>query len=148
MFEPGVQSAHQGAELACWSSDSTMDFIGTPGEPTHRAGHVLDLTFSNIPFAQSTIRPDMQSGSDHETQVTTIPGRGHAPLEQVYYRIPEADLSKFAGLVQNGIAKLPNPWRLIDTEQIDSFAAVLTKVFNSSIQTVGRPDCRGSSPAL
>ena len=74
MFEPGVQSVHQGAELACWLGDSAMDFIGTPGEPTQRAGHVLDLTFSNIPFAQSTIRPDMHSSLDHKTQVTTIPG--------------------------------------------------------------------------
>src|SRR5271168_4068937 len=38
-FEPGVQSAHQGAELARWSSDSCMDFIGTPGELTQTAGH-------------------------------------------------------------------------------------------------------------
>ena len=147
MFEPGVQTAYQGTELARWSSDSAMDFIGTPGEPTHRAGHVLDLTFSNIPFTQSTIRPDMHSGSDHATQVTTIPGQGHVPLEQVHYRIPDADLSNFAGLVQNGMAKLPDPWRLTDTEQIDSFAAALTEVFNSSIQTIGKPDRGGGSPA-
>jgi len=75
MFEPGVQSAHQGGELARWSSGSGMDFISTPGEPTQRSGHVLDLTFSNIPFAQSTVRPDMHSGSDHET-LTIIPDRG------------------------------------------------------------------------
>jgi hypothetical protein len=80
MFEPGVQPAHQGAGLARWATESGMDFIGTPGAATHNLGHVLDLTFSNVPFAQSTIRADMQSGSDHQTQVTIIPGRGNVPL--------------------------------------------------------------------
>ena len=64
MFEPGIQAIHQGAELARWATESGMDFIGTPGAPTQRAGHVLDLTFSNVPFAQTTIRTDMHSGSD------------------------------------------------------------------------------------
>ena len=67
-----------------------MDFIGELGEAMQQSGHVLDLTFSNVPFAQTGIRYDMQSGSDHETQVTTIPGWGSAPLEQVQYRVPES----------------------------------------------------------
>ena len=82
------------------------------GEATQRSGHVLDLTFSNVPFAQTEIRQDMHSGSDHETQVTTIPGRGSVPLEQVQYRVPEAELKKLAGLVGNGIARLTNPWEI------------------------------------
>ncbi|RAL60503.1 hypothetical protein DID88_000278 [Monilinia fructigena] len=76
MFEPGVRSTHRGADLARWSSESNMDFIGTPGEPTHNAGHVLDLTFSNIPFASTIVRKDMHTGSDHETLVTSLPNRG------------------------------------------------------------------------
>ena len=146
-FEPGVQSAHQGAELARWSSDSCMDFIGTPGEPTQTAGHVLDLTFSNIPFAQSTIRPNMHSGSDHVTQVTIIPGRGEVPLEQVHYRIPDTELDKFAGLVKNGIARLPDPWSIRDKEQVDGYAEALAGVLASSIQTAGKPDRGKGFPA-
>ena len=109
MFEPGIQAAHQGAELARWATESGMDFIGTPGAPTQRAGHVLDLTFSNVPFAQTTIRTDMHSGSDQETQVTIIPGRGNAPLEQFHFRVPESELDKFAGLVKNSVANLTDP---------------------------------------
>ena len=67
MFEPSIQTLHQGAELARWATESAMDFIGTLGAPTQRARHVLDLTFSNVPFAQTTIRTDMHSGLDHET---------------------------------------------------------------------------------
>ena len=147
MFEPGVQTAHRGAELARWSSESGMDFIGIPGEPTQRAGHVLDLTFSNIPFAQSMVRPDMHSGSDHETQVTNIPGCGKIPLEQFHYRIPEADLPKFVGLVKNGIAGLSDPWLIADAEQADSYATALAEVFSSAIRTSGKPDRGKGSPA-
>ena len=43
MFKPRVQANHQGAELAHWSRASAMDYISVPGEPTQRAGHVLDL---------------------------------------------------------------------------------------------------------
>jgi len=51
----------------------------------------------------------MHSGSDHETQVTVIPGRGTVPLEQFRHRISKADLNKFTGLVNNGVAQLSNP---------------------------------------
>ena len=147
MFEPGVQAAHQGAELARWATESGMDFIGTPGAPTQRAGHVLDLTFSNVSFAQTTIRTDMHSGSDHETQVTIIPGRGNVPLEQFHFRVPESELDKFAGLVKNSVANLINPWHLTDTTQIDKYAITLAEIFNSAIQTVGRPDRCGGNKA-
>ena len=147
MFEPGVQPVHQGAELARWASDSGMDYIGTPGDPTQRAGHVLDLTFSNIPFAHTIIKPDMHSGSDHETQVTTIPGRGSVPLEQYHYRVPETELDKFAGLVQIGAARLPDVWSLTEPEQVDGFAVSLAEVIRSAIQAVGKPDRGGGSPA-
>jgi hypothetical protein len=50
-FEPGSVTTGGGSELARWAQTHAMDFIGQPGVPTHRAGHVIDLTFSNIPFA-------------------------------------------------------------------------------------------------
>ncbi|KAG0157411.1 hypothetical protein PDIDSM_4596 [Penicillium digitatum] len=81
-FEPGVANANRGGEIAQWSSDSGLDFIGERGVPTHQAGHVLDLTFSNIPYASTVVREDLATGSDHESLVTRIPGRGRVPLEQ------------------------------------------------------------------
>jgi hypothetical protein len=58
-----------------------MDYIGNPGEATHNAGYVLDLSFSNIPFATTSIRTDMYCALDHKVQVTVILGRGKVPLE-------------------------------------------------------------------
>ena len=109
MFEPSIQAAHQGAELARWATESGMDFIGTLGAPTQRARHVLDLTFSNVPFAQTTIQTDMHSGLDHETQVTIIPSRGNVPLEQFHFRVLESELDRFARLVKNSAANLTDP---------------------------------------
>jgi hypothetical protein len=133
MFEPGVLSAHQGAELAKWAIESGIDFIGTPGEPTQKHGHVLNLTFSNVPFAYSIVRKEMQCGSDHETQVTIIPGRGIKPLDQFHYRVPEAELTKFARLVINRVATLTDPWQLTNLTHIDNYAISLAEVLNSTI---------------
>lgn len=137
-FEPGVQPLHRGGELADWSIASAMDYIGDAGVPTQKRGHVIDLTFSNIPWTYTSIRDDMQCGSDHMTQVTVIPGRGNIPLEQFHYRVPDSELFKFAGLVKNGMAKLPNPWEFTTVEQIDSYTNGLSEVFKSATETAGK----------
>ena len=81
MFEPGVITAQGGSRLAEWSIASGMDYVGEPGKATHRAGHVIDLSFSNIPFTSTTVREDLHCGSDHYTLVTVIPRRGKQPLD-------------------------------------------------------------------
>src|ERR1700712_862282 len=117
-FEPGVETKGRGGELADWASAADMDFIGAPGEPTHRKGHVLDLTFSNAPNSITIIRGDMHCGSDHETQVTTLPSRGKIPVEQVHYRVPDSDLDKFAGLMKQGLASFPDPSTLTTADEL------------------------------
>jgi hypothetical protein len=72
-FEPTITAANGGVELAGWAASASMNYIGVPGQPTHCAGHVLDLTFSNILFAQSAFDASMHSGSDYETIVTSVP---------------------------------------------------------------------------
>lgn len=67
LFRPGVTTSDQGALLAGWSAMSGMEFTGAPGVTAHRAGHTIDLTFLNIPFADSIVAAELNSGSDHET---------------------------------------------------------------------------------
>ncbi|KAF7133736.1 hypothetical protein CNMCM5793_005090 [Aspergillus hiratsukae] len=55
VIDYGVMNTHQGAELAEWASASGMNFIGERGVPTRRHGHVIDLTFSNVPFARTEL---------------------------------------------------------------------------------------------
>ncbi|RAL62128.1 hypothetical protein DID88_002614 [Monilinia fructigena] len=96
MFEPGVESSNQGASLAAWSLDSGADFIGEPGEPTHRAGHTIDLTFSNIPFAETTVRHDLDCGSDHFTLITIVPEKSQGADSNTGFRVTEANLPSYA----------------------------------------------------
>jgi hypothetical protein len=99
-FEPGTDARNGGIELNQWSIDNNMSFIGEPGEATHQAGHVIDLTFSNIPFATTEVAEDLHCGSDHFTLLTTIPARGRQPLDQFHYRVPTRRLHQFNALVE------------------------------------------------
>lgn len=123
-----------------WSTDNMMDFIGEPGVPTQRCGHVLDLTFSNILWAQTTVRADMHCGSDHETQVTIVPGRWDVPSRQQYYRITEADLGKFTGLVEIGVSALEDPWSISCEGEANAFAEAITRIFKVATENAGRLD--------
>ncbi|KAG0158422.1 hypothetical protein PDIDSM_5936 [Penicillium digitatum] len=111
-----------------WSSDSGLDFIGEPGVPTHQAGHVLDLTFSNIPYASTVVREDLATGSDHESLVTRIP---------VAAGVPESKLPKLSSLIGTGIRSLPDPSSIETHDQLDQFAATLTALFQDAIKTAG-----------
>lgn len=149
-FEPGAISAHRGAELERWAGTNNLDYIGTPGLATHRAGHVLDLTFSNIAFAATRIRYDMNCGSNHETQVTVIPAWGRPRLEQHHYQVLEAALEKFAGLVELGMIGALDPRCASSTDDIDACVESLTAALKTATETAGKPnrDAGHAAPAL
>ncbi|RAL66944.1 hypothetical protein DID88_007726 [Monilinia fructigena] len=138
-YEPGVLSATQGATLSNWSQDTGMVFIGEVGIPTHRVGHVIDLTFSNIPFAEMVVRRDMDCGSDHYTQVTTIPGRGTPPNKRVGYRVTEDGLYTFASLIESGAYWLPKVRHIASDVELETATEQLTDLFQRAIRTAGRP---------
>jgi hypothetical protein len=119
-----------------------MDYIGVPGQPTHCAGHVLDLTFSNIPFAQSAVDASMHSGSDHETIVISvpIPTAGTPNLEQYHYRVPEASLPRFSGLVEIGVQNIPDPLATHDAAQLNECVTLLTDTIQHLVQAAGKLD--------
>jgi hypothetical protein len=50
MFKLGVVNTNKEGKLAAWSSTSGIDYIKNLEKATHDAGHVLDLSFSNISF--------------------------------------------------------------------------------------------------
>ncbi|KAH8753240.1 Endonuclease/exonuclease/phosphatase, partial [Diaporthe sp. PMI_573] len=67
LWEPGIRSENGGRALAKWSGDSGMEYTGQPGLPTQKAGHVLDLVFSNVPFVTTAVSEELRTLSDHET---------------------------------------------------------------------------------
>jgi hypothetical protein len=66
MFKPGITDTNKEGELAAWSSVSGIDYIRNPEEVTHDAGHVLDLSFLNIPFATTSIQTDIHCTLDYK----------------------------------------------------------------------------------
>ncbi|RAL63688.1 hypothetical protein DID88_003731 [Monilinia fructigena] len=138
MFEPGIHSSNQGSLLAAWSLSSGADFIGDPGEPTHRAGHTIDLTFSNIPFAETKVRHDLDSGSDHFTLVTLIPGRGQQTNANTGYRVAEDSLERFAHIINSEVPLLPRPASAQGPGDLDDVARLLTILFQNAIKAVGK----------
>ena len=86
-----------------------IDFIREIRTLTQRCGHVLDLTFLNILWSQTTVCTNIHYGSDHETQVTVLLGRGDAPSRQQHYRVTEVNLGKFKGLIEIGTIALRDP---------------------------------------
>jgi len=139
LFEPGSITAHGGSEVARWASQSDIPFIGEPGEPTHRAGHVIDVSFSNIPFARTSVQAALHSGSDHNTLVTVLPSRGRQVLEQYHYRVPDRDLPRFAGLVELNLIGLRPIGRNPTVQQIEDSIADVTKAINDAIEVAGKP---------
>jgi hypothetical protein len=99
MFKPGVININKEGELTAWSSASSIDYIRNLKEVTHNAGHILDLSFSNIPFVITSIQTDIHYTLDHKVQVTMILGRGKVLLEQAHYCILKTEFSIFLALV-------------------------------------------------
>jgi hypothetical protein len=114
------------------------------GQPTHCTRHVIDLTFSNISFAQSAVDASMHSGSDYKTIVTSVPTStlGTPHLDQYHYRVLEASLPKFTSLVEIGVQNIPDPRTAQDAAQLDNCVIMLTETVQHSIQTAGKLDCK------
>jgi hypothetical protein len=66
MFKSGVADTNKEGKLVAWSSVSGIDYIKNLEKATYNAGYVLDLSFSNIPFATTSIQTNMYCASDHK----------------------------------------------------------------------------------
>ncbi|ESZ90800.1 reverse transcriptase [Sclerotinia borealis F-4128] len=146
IWQPEAESINEEHELAAWAELTELDYIGEQGASIYLGGNVLDLTFSNIPFAETKIRHDLYSGSDHSTLITTIPGKGFKPFDQHNIRVPEMELPKLAGLVANGVVYMPPSDSLDSSQRIDLFAEQLTQVITRAIEAAGIKD-RGKGKA-
>jgi hypothetical protein len=50
MFKLGVANTNKRGELTAWFSVSGINYIKNLKKATYNTGHVLDLSFLNIPF--------------------------------------------------------------------------------------------------
>jgi hypothetical protein len=66
MFKPGIADTNKKDKLAAWSSVSNINYIKNSEEATHNAGHVLDLSFLNIPFVTISIQTNIYYTLDYK----------------------------------------------------------------------------------
>jgi hypothetical protein len=65
---------------------------------------------------------------------------GTPQLEQYHYRVPEASLPKFTGLVEIGVQSIPHPLATQDAAQLDECVTLLTETVQHSVRTAGKLD--------
>jgi hypothetical protein len=58
-----------------------MNFIRIPDKSIYRIEYILNLTFLNISFIITLIRPELYTSSDYKTQIIIISGQGVISLK-------------------------------------------------------------------
>ncbi|EDN10981.1 conserved hypothetical protein [Histoplasma mississippiense (nom. inval.)] len=146
-FEPGAVNLHRGGELVQWASEHGMDFVGEIGVPTHAAGHVIDLTFSNVAFASTTVRQDLHCGSDHQSMITMLPTTPQTQLSDARIKITDSQLEPFADLVRGLMVDMPCPEGVGNVAQLDDLAQHFTQSLLAAAQAVSKPAQQGRTTA-
>lgn len=138
-YEPSRLNARGGHRLSAWANSTNMEFTGEIGAPTHAGGGVLDLVFSNIPFASTHISAELTTGSDHETLVTSLCLKGQGKPEAVHYTVRDSQLEAFSELVGVGLATLPCPTQCQSGEDLDRWVEDFTTMWQRALQARGTP---------
>ncbi|KAM5342922.1 hypothetical protein ACJ41O_013888 [Fusarium nematophilum] len=147
MWAPGCRRNLDGYKIAEWAAKTGLTYIGEPGIPTHQAGGVLDIAFSNIPFASAKVAASLHPGADHEGIQITVPHGGMATPEQRRPALPEAGLDKFCELVAMGITSIPLPTKSNSAEELDVSAAKILAILSEALQALGREKIQGRKSA-
>lgn len=146
-FEPNTRPANGGDRLARWADEQGLGFIGQVGEATHNAGHVLDLTFSNLPFATTRVCLDMDSGADHRTLLTTIPRIQETTSACPEIKVTDGKLPDFARLVGSYTQELPVIGPAPNDARIEEAAGALRQILTEAIKTMGMTKRQGGRAA-
>ncbi|KAL7754822.1 hypothetical protein ACKLNR_015162 [Fusarium oxysporum f. sp. zingiberi] len=137
LWEPGVTTHNDGNGIANWAESNGLAFIGQIGVPTSRAGHVIDLTFSDIPFASARVTDDLLVAKDHSAILITVP-RQHIPRPpRTTISVPDEKLETFAGLVGLGVTELPYISTNAMPEEIDQHTEHILKALVAALDTAG-----------
>ena len=116
-----------------------MEFIGEIGRPTHTGGGVLDIVFSNIPFALTEILTELVTGLDYETLVTSLCVGGQHKPEAVHYSVRDNQLANFSELIGVGLATLRYPSLCQNGLDLDSWVEEFIAIWQLALKAGGTP---------
>ena len=145
-WEPNIRPNPAGTAITNWAEDRGLQLLNPIGENTHiprktnERGHVIDLAFSSIPFADAQIDLSLRCGSDHETLIISLPSdqqlksnprlRIGPPYHRAFHRALEAATKYWQPVAHSPVA-------------LDQRASNLTEAIQRAVKAVGRPGGRG-----
>jgi hypothetical protein len=107
-------------------------------------GNTIDLAFSNIPAAHTTIEQHLDVLSDHATLSTTVPAADFCgPRNQSPKVTTEDELRIFQEVVAKGSPHLPAARNT--PEELDDLAHSIATLLIAAAKVAGRPPSKGSS---
>ncbi|KAF5127307.1 hypothetical protein E5D57_008237 [Metarhizium anisopliae] len=145
-FHPSWQAdrmaSQDGTRIFNWTQEHDLALLNDPESSTtmprpNQRSSTIDLVFSNISTATTTIEEHLTTGSLHYTVGTEIPDNESSPraLGKVHVTLPE-EIKAFAKHVASSAASLP---RCIQSRQdIDDAAGQLLQVLQDAAKACGR----------
>lgn len=136
---------NQGEEIANWTGEHGLQLLNSPDYPTHDAGGVLDLAFSNIPHAIGGVAHDLECGSDHRSLGILVPtGLARTcPVRKHVLGSEEEDEDRFLEVLDRLTQDLPTIAN--DKTSLDLLAASLSKALSTALHEAGKvPNPKGN----
>ncbi|KAI0996528.1 hypothetical protein K3495_g11653 [Podosphaera aphanis] len=141
-WQPGTTRPYgQGEEIERWAESHNLTCL-IVGEPTHRAGNTLDLTWTNISGARAWVDQSECVTSDH------LPIRGQVPIanaavdsEPPRIRVRRENLPRYALAIAQWVHPPP---QLDSIEKVEAYAEDLCFHLSNAIKATGTRSKKGS----
>ena len=124
-----------GGQIMEWATAHDMDLVSIVGEPTHRDGNVLDLTWSNT-AATASVSKQYHCTSDHSTIEGTVLNPTVSDLSGIVRntRVSDENLKEFNRCVSQWTKAAP----LDSVMDIEKFTANLLQALADALKIAGK----------
>ena len=126
----------KGWKIAEWATSHDLELLNPPNTPT-RGPNTLDLAFSNIPGADTTVEDHLTTASDHSTLASTLPADRitNSPSRRIIvHKDQQQTFCIFIAERANQLERPTNP----TNEDLDFVAEQLTGLINAAIRVAGK----------
>lgn len=135
LWESGARKSDGAPELVEWLEQEQLILTSLPNTATHKAGHTIDLVFTNILGVTTTVEEHLHTTSDHETIITRIPLGPNRASPNGKLRITEEGLSKLT----QAVAETLPPFIATKRNDLDGAALSLSQCIQLNMARVFRP---------
>ncbi|KAF5001010.1 hypothetical protein FDECE_11099 [Fusarium decemcellulare] len=120
----------RGTDIAEWVERNDLALLNPHGVPTNSYGNTIDLAFSNIQWAETTVEDHLQTTSDHFILSITLPTRPKVPAIPTRKKVDDEE--RFLEVITEGTRAI-DPSRPDDIPALDKRAEGLTSLLQTAI---------------